>query len=951
MNIKFFKRKALALQKAQSLNQILANKQVTDYFITESYSSFLETIISSDSKNFYECILANKPVCFFFDIEIYKDKSDFFEKFEEIIDLCKNKVKELFNDTHQIKAIVLESHKEDKKSFHIIFRVFDLETNKEMLFKDVQVLKDLYKQFGFAKLKDKDNKHIIDPSVYREGLFRTIYSSKNGENRPLVKSQLSDEFEDIETFIGYNTDNYTLYEQGEVQVEEIIELTPENIIVNVPEDLDDNDKEFIKRFVTSEYHHFPNTIRDIFVDKQHNCIIVALMEKYCPVILAVHKNNNQYIVIDTTSSKQKCHDSDCNEHKTNEIKMESYPKQLNEIIKKCLRINKQEMELINKAIDDCKTYITENFDKDVQEVSFDRKEMIFRGDVGNRNLVNLLEGTCPECNVEHQIGDNGYCLKCKVCNSIFPKKQLIPIDQKFKNLNNFWTNYQIGTINNNFTINNIYHSTEEDFSCDVTLDNNIFRNKELTRLFNQILYGHKVVKISELMSKIETDFKYTNGEWYYFNGSIWKQDKECLEFRKRIVKLSQQFNRIQQHYESKSTHENISLIKNIKNLINKLHKTGFEDDVIKGAKMYYHDETFFKYLNSKKHLVPFTNGVYDLLENKFRKTKREDFINFTLGYEYSENIYNTEVIDFVNSILPNGNIRNYVLKKMSECLNGDIPNTNFLMFIGDGANGKSQLLNLMKLCMGEFGEKVEVTLLTRKRNNANEANTEKMKLMNKRFAFLSEPEDGEKINIGLLKELTGSEEIVARGLYQESHSFVMEAKLFLACNELPDIKGEDTALWRRIRVIDFPSRFVDQPKEDNEFPIDRTLPSRMREDLSWRQTFVKLLLEYYNMKIIEPDEIKVRTKEYQSQHDINSLFVEQCLVREGEGVKWTDVWSRYQTWYYDEFGKTPTDNKQELKHYLETKIFKTKANPIRRIGRGWLGWALKSSDDDDDVFI
>ena len=57
------------------------------------------------------------------------------------------------------------------------------------------------------------------------------------------------------------------------------------------------------------------------------------------------------------------------------------------------------------------------------------------------------------------------------------------------------------------------------------------------------------------------------------------------------------------------------------------------------------------------------------------------------------------------------------------------------MFTGDGANGKSQLLNLMKHVMGEFGEKIEVTLLTRKRNNANEANPEKIKLVNKRFGF------------------------------------------------------------------------------------------------------------------------------------------------------------------------------------------------------------------------
>jgi len=161
-------------------------------------------------------------------------------------------------------------------------------------------------------------------------------------------------------------------------------------------------------------------------------------------------------------------------------------------------------------------------------------------------------------------------------------------------------------------------------------------------------------------------------------------------------------------------------------------------------------------------------------------------------------------------------------------------------------------------------------LLTRKRNNANEANTEKVKLFNKRFAFLSEPEDGEKINIGLLKELTGSEEIVARGLYQDSVSFVMEAKLYLACNELPEIKGEDTALWRRIRVIDFPSRFVDDPKEANEYKIDRTLPSRMREDLSWRQTFMKILIDYYYRDVKEPHEVKVRTNEY--RQDNNELF-------------------------------------------------------------------------------
>ena len=287
--------------------------------------------------------------------------------------------------------------------------------------------------------------------------------------------------------------------------------------------------------------------------------------------------------------------------------------------------------------------------------------------------------------------------------------------------------------------------------------------------------------------------------------------------------------------------------------------------------------------------------MYDLLDNKFRKTRKEDYINLTVNYDFDEGCVNKEVYSFLEQVLPNARVRDYVLKKMSECLNGDIPNTHFLMFIGDsGANGKSQLLNLMKLTMGDFGEKVEVTLLTRKRNNANEANSEKIKLMYKRFAFLSEPEDGEKINIGLLKELTGSEEIVARGLYQEAVSFVMEAKLFLACNELPDIKGEDTALWRRIRVIDFPSRFVDDPTESNDYKIDRTLPSRMREDTTWRQTFMRILLEYYFRDVKEPHEVQVKTNEYRQENNDFYNWMDENVEKSTHGIlKLKDICQLY----------------------------------------------------------
>jgi P4 family phage/plasmid primase-like protien len=920
--LKYYARKITA-QKYLTNGQILCNNDIKKYFILNNYTEFLNTIKYTDTPCFYEFIPENHPVPFYFDIEIYKDKNpNDFENHSDIIQTIKSKIINFAGEewSQGIKFVILEAHCDSKRSYHIKVLNFSLLENVKVL---KQQICELFKD------SDLIDKKIMDVSVYREGLFRTIYSTKAKEDRPFIKSELSDDFEDIDSFICYNEGNDKPIINEVIGILDVVNMTEDlGYLEPVQKEFTKNNKMIIKTFIKKHYNYNATAVRDIIIDHQFNCIIVALDDRFCHNVDREHKSNNQYIVIDTLSSKRKCHDLDCKEYKFNEIKMSEYPKELNEIIKNVLKINKHELELIDKAIKECKDYITENFDDSIEEIQFDKNEMVFRGNVSNNGSIIKMNGKCRECQIEHQITNTGYCLKCIVCKSIFPKSQLIPVDDRYKNLNSFWMNYSQlvnnGTVNIN--INNNYYGTDEEFNCDVQLDSRIFNNKEMTKLYNQVLDGHKVIKIGELISKLEVDFKYTNGEWYYFNGSIWKMDKESLEFRKKIVNLSQNFNRIQSHYENKRNDalKNNILVKNIKSLINKLHKPGFEDEIIKGAKMYYNDEEFMAKLNSKKHLLPFTNGVFDLLTNEFRSTTKEDYINLTVNYPslLNDDPGNQEVYKFLREVLPDQGVRDYVLKKMSECLNGDIPNTYFLMFIGDtGANGKSQLLNLMKMAMGEFGEKVEVTLLTRKRNNANEANTEKIKLLNKRFAFLSEPEDGEKINIGLLKELTGSEEIVARGLYQDALSFVMEAKLFLACNELPEIKGEDTALWRRIRVIDFPSRFVDDPKDANEYKIDRTLPSRMREDVSWRQTFMKILLTYYYKDVKEPDIVKMKTNEYRQENNDFYNWMDENIKYSNDHSDYIELKSICELFLGKQkiSPKTSSKYKKEIEKYIKEK--------------------------------
>ncbi len=162
-----------------------------------------------------------------------------------------------------------------------------------------------------------------------------------------------------------------------------------------------------------------------------------------------------------------------------------------------------------------------------------------------------------------------------------------------------------------------------------------------------------------------------------------------------------------------------------------------------------------------------------------------------------------------------------------------------------------------------------------------------------------------------------------------------------SCNELPTVKGEDMALWRRIRVVDFPSKFIENPQQIDEFKIDITLPNKIREEITWKQTFMNILIDYYYKKIDEPDEVKVKTNEYKTENDQNMIFVESYLKRDdNEFITWSELYNNYYNWYSDKNGNVNI-KKAEIKIYFENKIFKKKEEIFKhdkKTIRGWRGW-------------
>jgi putative DNA primase/helicase len=168
-----------------------------------------------------------------------------------------------------------------------------------------------------------------------------------------------------------------------------------------------------------------------------------------------------------------------------------------------------------------------------------------------------------------------------------------------------------------------------------------------------------------------------------------------------------------------------------------------------------------------------------------------------------------------------------------------------------------------------------------KRSSSNSATPEMERTKGLRFVVMQEPEANESINIGLMKELTGNDKIIARGLFKDPIEFIPQFKMLLMCNDLPHIPSNDDGTWRRLEVVDFISRFIDDPKKidpsKNVYKRDKSLRAKLQ---AWPQVFLAILLEewmkYDTEGITIPKQVNNKTKAYRNENDIVGQWIDQC---------------------------------------------------------------------------
>ncbi len=179
-----------------------------------------------------------------------------------------------------------------------------------------------------------------------------------------------------------------------------------------------------------------------------------------------------------------------------------------------------------------------------------------------------------------------------------------------------------------------------------------------------------------------------------------------------------------------------------------------------------------------------------------------------------------------------------------------------------------------------------------------------------------EPNEGLRLNEGLLKQLTGDDVVTARKLYAEEFEFKPEFKLWMATNHKPIIRGTDTGIWRRIHLIPFT---VQIPEER----VDRKLKDKLMQEAEGIFSWCLVGLKMYNEEGLEkPDAVKSATADYRQEMDTIWKFLDECTVASFAGsVRAKDLYNVYVRWCEDngEYKLTNTKFGQEIQKRFERK--------------------------------
>lgn len=246
------------------------------------------------------------------------------------------------------------------------------------------------------------------------------------------------------------------------------------------------------------------------------------------------------------------------------------------------------------------------------------------------------------------------------------------------------------------------------------------------------------------------------------------------------------------------------------------------------------DNKFTDNINfNNTYLLPLRNMNLNLKTLKLEERKQEQL--FTYIVNINEEIFNkninlnddinyNKVDDFFLKIANGNKEKKEYLQQMLGCfITGEVKTRSFFVWYGDGSNGKSAVMNLLNVVLGNFYKATNPGLIIQKADGKATDATPQMECLDfgSRLCVLSETKKKDKLNEDTIKNITGGDVISYRPLYGGEKNMKSEAKLVLLTNHKPTFSMTKPML-KRLRYFLFNASFSEEPR-NGEYLADPDL--------------------------------------------------------------------------------------------------------------------------------
>ena len=295
-------------------------------------------------------------------------------------------------------------------------------------------------------------------------------------------------------------------------------------------------------------------------------------------------------------------------------------------------------------------------------------------------------------------------------------------------------------------------------------------------------------------------------------------------------------------------------------------------------------------LDADAHLLNVHNGTLDLRTRRLRPHDPADRLTRVCRGAWDPEADAGEWCAFLGTILPDPAERGYLQRVMGQAVFGAVREHLFPVPVSTGANGKGTAYMAIAHALGDYPAVIDPDLLMT--STRGPGGPEMLQLSGARLVIGSETEEGRPLDAALMKRLTGGDPITARGLYKDPVTWDPTPQFLYVTNHLPKVKGNDPAVWRRVRVIPFD--VVIPPAER-----DPALPERLREAADAVVTWaVRGWFDYLDAGGMgEPDAVKAATDAYAAESDAVRRFVaEACVIAPGASARSSELHAAWTKW-------------------------------------------------------